>query len=56
MVNLTQKHGSPWKKCNLFVPKIHSSANRHVQMQTLLSDTHIFTMGIKNQVLGRKSN
>ena len=29
---LTQDHYSPWKKCNLFVPKIDSSANRNVEM------------------------
>ena len=56
VANLTQDHFSPWKKCNLMVPKIGSSANRNVEIQALISDTHIFMMGIKNQVFGRKSN
>ena len=53
---LTQDHCSPWKKYNLFVPKSDSSANRNLEMLSLISDTHIFWMGIKNQVFGRKSN
>ena len=54
--SLTREHCSPWKKRNLLVPKINSSANRNVEMQTLISVTHIFSLGIKDPVLGRKSN
>ena len=56
VANLTQNHCSPWKKCNLIGPKNDSSANRNVEMQTLISDTHIFIMKIKNQLFGSKSN
>ena len=56
IATLTQDLCSPWKKYNLFVPKSDSSANRNLEMLTLISDTHIFWMGVKNQVFGRKSN
>ena len=56
VANLTQNHCSPWKKSNLIGPKNDSSANRNVEMQTLISDTHIFIMKIKNQLFGSKSN
>ena len=56
IATLIQDHCSPWKNCNLFVPKIDSSANRIAEMQTLVSDTHIFRVGIKTQVFETKSN
>ena len=33
------------EKCNLFAPKSDSQANRNIEMQTLISGTHIFRMG-----------
>ena len=38
VANLTQNHCSPWKKCNLIGPKNDSTANRNIEMQTLISD------------------
>ena len=46
IATLTRDHCSYWKKCNFFVPKIDSSANRNFAMQTFISDTHIFRVGI----------
>ena len=51
-----QDNCSPWKKCDLFVPESDSSANRNVEIESFISDTHIFRMGIKNQASGKKLN